>query len=201
MLETTKITKTTEDHKDQAADTASARRCFSSPRITTCRQIIGVARSLAHSHATMLPSSGFGHSTRKAAVVERTMAKRNLTERVEVLEQTVGVGETLSDRVSAVEVQVLQLRSEMRDEFAAVRAEMRGEFAAVRAEMRAGDEGLRAEVGAVEALLREEIRAVDEALRQEIRTGEAETRRHMRVLHEEVISRIAALQESRHENE
>jgi len=145
----------------------------------------------------MLPSSGFGHSTGKAAVVEWTMARRSLTERVEVLEQTVGAGETLSDRVSAVEVQVLQLRSEMRDEFAAVRAEMRGEFAAVRAEMRAGDQGLRAEIGAVGARLREEIRAVDEALRQEIRTGEAETRRHMRVLHEEVISRIATLQKSR----
>ncbi len=51
------------------------------------------------------------------------------------------------------------------------------------------------------ASLREEIRAGDEAirseLRAEIRAGDEETRRYMRVLHEEVISRIATLQESR----
>jgi hypothetical protein len=54
-----------------------------------------------------------------------------------------------------------------------LRGEMREQFSAVRHEL-------------------EEIRA---ELRTEIQTGDAETRRYMRVLHEEVLSRIAIIQE------
>jgi hypothetical protein len=60
------------------------------------------------------------------------MASRNLTERVEVLEMNVRLFEDLPARISAVEAQILQLRTEMRGEFSAVRLEM-GE---IRAEMR-----------------------------------------------------------------
>ena len=60
---------------------------------------------------------------------------------------------SLPSRVGALELQIVQLRNEMRVEFSAVRAE--------------------------------------------IREGDEETRRYMRVLHEEVISRIATLAESR----
>ena len=78
------------------------------------------------------------------------------------------------------------LALEMRQEFAAVRREtatrealdalaleMRDEFAAVRRETASGIAGLRAEMIA----------------------GDAETRRHMRTLHEEVIGRLALIQE------
>lgn len=92
------------------------------------------------------------------------MADRTLTERVEILEKHVHALETLPARVTAVELQVVQLRNEMRVEFSAVRQEM--------SVMAAG-------------------------LREEIRAGDEETRRYMRVLHEEVIGRLATIQEGR----
>jgi hypothetical protein len=50
--------------------------------------------------------------------------------------------------------------------------------------------------------MRTEIRTGDEetrrALREEIRSGDEETRRYMRVLHEDVIARLAAIQEGGH---
>ena len=45
--------------------------------------------------------------------------------------------------------------------------------------------------------LREEMRVEFSAVRAEIRGGDQETRRYMRVLHEEVLSRITTLDESR----
>ena len=42
---------------------------------------------------------------------------------------------------------------------------------------------------------RSDITTVRDELRAELRAGDEETRRHMRVLHEDVISRIALLQE------
>jgi hypothetical protein len=89
--------------------------------------------------------------------------------------------ETLPDRVTRVELQLVQLRDEMR-----------GEFSAIRTEMRTGDEETR-------LTLREEIRRGDEetrrVLREEIRQGDEETRRYMRMLHEDVIARLAMIQE------
>ena len=95
------------------------------------------------------------------------MAQLTLTGRVEILEGKVALLEQLPERVDRLEVQILQLREEMRSEFAAVRAEMRE-----------GD------------------RSVIQQLREEIRAGDEETRRYMRVLHENVIARIAAIGES-----
>jgi hypothetical protein len=59
---------------------------------------------------------------------------------------------------------------------------MREQFSAVRLE-------LRAEIKAEADLVRRELRV-------EIREGDEETRRYMRALHEEVLSRIATLQEA-----
>jgi predicted phage gp36 major capsid-like protein len=90
--------------------------------------------------------------------------------------------ETLPERVAAVELQLVQLRDEMR-----------GEFSATRAEMRAGDE--------IQRTLRDEIRAGDEetrrVLRDEIRAGAEETRRYMRILYEDLVARISLLHEGR----
>ena len=60
-------------------------------------------------------------------------------------------------------------------------------------------EQLPAKVEAVEGQivqLRQEMRSESSAIRQEIREGDEETRRFMRVLHEDVIARIATLQDA-----
>jgi len=122
------------------------------------------------------------------------MAPERLENRIEILERQMGTLEGLPDRVTALESQVLQLRDEMHAEFSALRVEIRG-----------GDEEtrqvLRTEIRVLDGQLREEIRAGDEEtrrqLREEIRGGDEETRRYMRVLHEDVISRIALLDEHR----
>jgi hypothetical protein len=86
---------------------------------------------------------------------------------------------TLPDRVTRVELQLVQLRDEMRAEFSAIR----------------GDVG----EGLTLAALRDDIRAIKEetrrVLREEIRAGDEETRRYMRMLHEDVIARLAIIQE------
>ena len=64
------------------------------------------------------------------------MTDRTLTERVRILEQKVEDHASLPARVAGVELQILQLRDEMRAEFSAVRQELR-------AEIRQGDEETR----------------------------------------------------------
>ena len=109
------------------------------------------------------------------------MATQPLAARVDSLEPRVTCLEELPARVDALAVQVSQLRDEMR-----------AEFSAVRTEIRAGDENTC-------RTLREEIQAGDEetrrTLRDEIRAGGARVMEQARVLHEEVISRLALIQE------
>lgn len=64
------------------------------------------------------------------------MTEPALTDRVTILEQKVEDLASLPARVTAVELQILQLRQEMRAEFSAVRQELR-------AEIRQGDEETR----------------------------------------------------------
>jgi hypothetical protein len=113
------------------------------------------------------------------------MPEPALTDRVENLERKMELLEGLPERVSAVELRIGQLQTEMHEQFSAVRLELREEIRtegdAIRAE-------LRAEIKAEGDLIRRELRA-------EIREGDEETRRYMRVLHEEVLSRIAILKE------
>jgi hypothetical protein len=78
-----------------------------------------------------------------------------------------------------VELQIVQLRDELHAGFSAVRQEM--------AVMR---DDLRSELKSTAVSLHAEIRA-------EIRSGDEETRRYMRVLHEDIITRIAALSDPR----
>lgn len=94
------------------------------------------------------------------------MAPQPLVKRVDALEAEMSDLRVLAQTVTTHGVQISQLRTEMR-----------AEFSALRQEIQAGDE---------------ETRRV---LREEIRAGDEETRRAMRVLHEDVISRIALLQE------
>jgi F0F1-type ATP synthase membrane subunit b/b' len=122
------------------------------------------------------------------------MAEKSLEERVNMLERGVEILEQLPDRVTALEVQIVELRGEMRAEFSATRAEAReGDervLQTLREEIRAGDER-------VIQTLRQEIHAGDEhvvqTLRQEIRAGDEETRRFMRILYEDLVERIEIL--------
>ena len=100
------------------------------------------------------------------------MGPQTLTNRVEILERKVDDLAKLPDRVSALELQVSQLRTEMRVEFSAVRAEMR--------EL---NDGLRQRC------------TLNEETRRELGGRIDDLGTHMRVLHEEVISRIALLDE------
>ena len=109
------------------------------------------------------------------------MATQTLAARVDSLEQRVTHLEELPARVDALTLQVSQLRDEMRVEFSAVRSEIR-----------TGDENTC-------RTLRDEIRAGDEntcrTLRDEIRAGDARVMEQARVLHEDVVSRLALIQE------
>ena len=79
------------------------------------------------------------------------MPARSLTVRVDILEQDVEGLQTLPDRMTGLESQILQFRVEMRDGFSAILTRLH--------------------------------------------EGDEESRRQMRVLHEDVISRIALLQD------
>jgi hypothetical protein len=96
------------------------------------------------------------------------MSDRSLVEPLEIVEKKVESLETVPARISAVELQIVQLRQDMNAGFSAIRDDLRGEIRAV-------DERIRTD------------------LRAEIRAGDEETRRFMRVLHEDVIARIAAI--------
>ena len=96
------------------------------------------------------------------------MAGPTLTQRVEILEQTVAELALLPARMSAVELQIVQLRDELHAGFSAVRQEM----AVMRDDLR-----YRAE---------EHGRIVARRDSRRDSLGDEETRRYMRVLHEDV---------------
>ena len=108
------------------------------------------------------------------------MPPQGLDSRVESLEKGLTRLEQLPARIDDLTSQVSQLRTEMRDEFSAVRTEMAAGFAEVRS-------GMTAEFASV----RSEIAVKTDRL--EARTDGLATQ--MRVLHEDVIARIALLQE------
>ena len=88
-----------------------------------------------------------------------------LVRRVEILEEQVSTLSQLPERVAAVETQLVAVRTD---------------FASLRTDM---------------VTMRDELLSRIEAVDLALRAGDEETRRHMRVLHEDVISRIALLQE------
>src|SRR5688500_9950029 len=132
------------------------------------------------------PSSFDSASAFMPAPAERrkVMASQSLKRRVDSLEERVTRLEELPVRMDRLESQIVQLRTEMHDEFSAVRLEVRS-----------GDEETRRS-------LREEIRNGDEetrrSLREEIRNGDEETRRYMRVLFEDLVDRLKVIGEGKH---
>jgi hypothetical protein len=126
----------------------------------------------------------------------RRMTTQTLTKRVDTLEERVTRLEELPAHVDALALQISQLRDEMRMEFSAVGGGIRAGDEETRRtlqeEIRAGDEETR-------RTLQEEIRAGDEETRRvlgdEIRAGDTLVMDHARALHEDVVSRLALIQE------
>ena len=151
------------------------------------------------------------------------MPQQSLATRVGILEEKVASLEGLPERMERVELQIVQLRDDMRSEFAAIRTEflggideqgkvlrgemrelgdtLRGEMRelgdSLRGEMRELGDTLRGEMRELRDTLRGEMGELGDTLRKEMREGDEETRRYMRVLHEDLVSRIATLGESR----
>ena len=105
------------------------------------------------------------------------MPPQTLTNRIAILEHKMQSLEGLPDRVASLEVHISQFRAEVRVEFSAVREEMRAQGETFRSQMN------------------DLVSDLGQTLRGEMRAGDEETCRHMRVLHEEVIARIALLDE------
>jgi len=144
------------------------------------------------------------------------MAGKTMEERVTDLEK---LAETLAplpaqvagltERMAAVELQNVQLRSEMHAGFSAIRGEMADMKAELRDDIAAQGRDtaerlleLRSELRLdLRTELRTELatgmRTLREDLVDRIVTGDEETRRQMRVLHEELIDRLARLGEGR----
>ena len=131
-------------------------------------------RLIAAARRSQLTSSVHQRVATTDRAIERRMSPQNLVSRVDRLEHRVENLESLPGQVAHLESQFLQFRDEVRGEFSAV----------ARTQIRSGDEGLRAE-----------MKTLGEALRAETRAGDEETQRLMRILHEDVISRLAILQE------
>lgn len=103
------------------------------------------------------------------------MPPQPIESKVDSLDRRVTQLEQLPARIDGLTLQVSQLRTEVRIEFSAVRGEMAEQGASLR-----------------------QVIAEQGALRQEIAvqgTKISDLAAHMRVLHEDVISRIAQLQE------
>lgn len=71
------------------------------------------------------------------------MQERSILERVAILEQKVELLESLPERVSGVELQILQLRTDMNAGIYALRSEVGALGETLRAEIRSGDEETR----------------------------------------------------------
>ena len=124
--------------------------------------------------------------------------------KVQVLEKRVTSLEELPPRMSGLELQIVQLRTEMHAEFSAVRGEIRSVDTGLREEIRSVDTGLCEEIRSVETGLREEIRSVETSLHEEIRSvgtdlrqaiGEAQVQ--TRVLFEDFVARLAVVDEGK----
>jgi hypothetical protein len=103
------------------------------------------------------------------------MPRKSLEERMDSLERRVEILERLPERVTALESQIVLLRDEMRSEFSATR-ERDDETGRV---LRAGDEETR-------RVLTERMEFLFDA-----------NERHMRLLHEDLVQRIATINEGR----
>jgi hypothetical protein len=114
-----------------------------------------------------------------------------LTRRVQFLEDKVERLEQLPARIDVIELQILQLRGEVRVEFSATRESLDGLRDGFRGEMQQLHAQALARIALTEQALLHEMGQLDERAA----SRDAETRRVMRVLYEDLIDRIATLGE------
>ena len=123
------------------------------------------------------------------------MPPQTIENRVDRLEERVAELEKLPERVTAIESQIVQLRTEMRVEFSAVREEIRAGDDQTRHVLGERIEDTRRTLGEqiveTRRVLGEQILETSRVLDDRIE----ESRRYMRVLHEDVIGRLATIQE------
>jgi Fic family protein len=108
------------------------------------------------------------------------MVSKGIEGRVLTLEQQMSELREIPARVSRLESNISQLRAEMRDEFSAIRGEMATLGDTLRGEMAAGFGAVRDDMA---------------TFRADMIAGDEETRRHARMLHEDLVGRIALIQE------
>ena len=113
-----------------------------------------------------------------------------LVGRVEALERRVTSLEELPARVDGLALQILQLGEALQAGFSEIRAETRQLIQASKEETLQLIQASKAETLQL-------IQASEDETRLLAREGDEETRRLMRVLHEDVIARIALINESR----
>jgi hypothetical protein len=85
--------------------------------------------------------------------------ERSIVERIQVLEQNVAALEQLPARMAAVELQIVQLREEMRDQFSATRADLREEMNILTNHARQHADGLNEESRRHAVVLYEDLKA------------------------------------------
>ena len=115
---------------------------------------------------------------------------RSLEQRVTMLEEKMQELRELPARVSGVEVQIVQLREEMRESFSATRTELGGKVDGLRIELRGEMHGVRAD-------LLVEIHGIRDELLAEIRQGDQATRDFMRMLFEHHQSNLKTIGEGK----
>ncbi len=109
--------------------------------------------------------------------------------RVQLLEERVTSLEELPPRMAGLELQIVQLRTEMHAEFSAVRGEIR----LVDVRLGSVEAGLREEIRSLGTGLREEIHSVETGLRLAIDEAQVQTR----VLFEDFVARLAVVDEGK----
>jgi archaellum component FlaC len=134
---------------------------------------------------TLLPKRVDRLDTRLGAVEGRLVAVEDRLTGVEG--RLIGVEGRLTD----VESQIVQLRTEMKDEFSAVRREMHQQGDELREDIASQGRETAGQILRLEC----HITDVNEATRQEMRALDAARGREMRVLHEEIIDRLKRIGE------
>ena len=128
------------------------------------------------------------------------MPRQSIVARVERLEERVPILGELPGRIDALSTQISQVREEMHRGFSSSRDELRAEIRGGDAEtVRTLREEIHTSNKETVRTLREEIHASNEetvrTLREEIRASGEEIMTRVRILHEDVISRLALIQE------
>jgi chromosome segregation ATPase len=126
--------------------------------------------------------------------METEMPPQTIESRVEKLEEQVTNFQDLPGRMDALSVQISQVREDLGAQILQLREEVDARFDAVDARFDAVD----ARFDAVDARFDEvgaRISATERTLREEIVAGDERILTQVRVLHEDVVSRLALIQE------